>query len=112
MGLTSSKLDRRVQFRRFTEVDDGYQVTQQWADYGSAVWAQKRDISDGEKWAAAALEATVTTRFTVRSSTFTRGITPLDRLTCGGVEYFITGIKEAGSGRFAFLEITATARAD
>lgn len=108
--MASGALDRRVQFRRFSEVDDGYQVTEEWADHGSPVWASKTDISDGEKWAAAQLEATVTTRFKVRWYGFTGGITPKDRLLCEGVEYRITGIKEVG--RREWLEITAAARTD
>jgi hypothetical protein len=49
-------------------------------------------------------------RFTVRWSPFTAGISPKDRLTCEGVEYDITGIKEIG--RRVGVEISASARAD
>jgi hypothetical protein len=56
------------------------------------------------------VQANITTRFRVRWSTFTAGITPKDRLICEGVEYDITGIKDIG--RREFREITAAARAD
>lgn len=105
------ELDRLVQFRRFTLVDDGFSQVEDWDDHGSPVWAQKEDVSDGERWRASEVQATVTTRFTVRWSPFTADITPKDRLVCEGLEYNITGVKE-GRGRRQWLEITAAARAD
>lgn len=100
-------LDRRIQFRRATLVDDGFSQTEQWADHGTTVGASKKDIGDGERWRAAAVEATITTRFVVRWSSFTGGITPADRLVCEGLEYNIVGLKEIG--RRQAIEITAAA---
>lgn len=57
------------------------------------------------------MQASVTTRFVVRWSPFTRDLSPRDRLTCEGFEYNIVGIKE-GEGRRQWLEITAAARSD
>jgi head-tail adaptor len=56
------------------------------------------------------VQANITTRFVVRYSAFSAGITPVDRLTCEGQEFDIVGIKQIG--RRDFLEITAAARAD
>lgn len=109
-GVIGGDLDRRVQFRRATLVDDGFTRAEQWADHGAPVWASRRDVSDRERMAAMEVAAMITTRFQVRFSTFTAGITPKDRLTCEGVEYDITGIKEIG--RRQGFEITANARAD
>lgn len=104
-------LDRRVQFHRAALTDDGYTAAAEtWADLGSPVWASKADISDGERWRAGEVQAHITTRFRVRWSAFSAGITPKDRLVCGGVTYDISGIKEIG--RRELLEITAAARAD
>lgn len=103
-------LDRRVQFRRAEMVQGGLGTTLVFADHGSPVWARKRDVSDMERLRAAEVQAMVSARFMVRWSTFTAGITPKDRLVCGGREYDISGIKEIG--RQEFLEITAAARAD
>lgn len=103
-------LDRRVQFRRATLVDDGFQEVETWDNHGSPVWASKTDVSDGERWRAGEVGASITSRFVVRSSTFSRDLTPKDRLVCEGREYDITGIKEIG--RRDRLEITASARAD
>lgn len=112
------KLDRRIQFRRTTLVDGGMSTDWRWnvdspeADnHGSPVWAAKRDVSDAEKWRASEVQAQIGTRFTVRWSSFTSGITPKDRLACEGVTYEITGVRETG-GRRRFLEISAVARAD
>ena len=33
----AGKLDRRVQFRRYTESDDGFQMVKGWADHGTPV---------------------------------------------------------------------------
>jgi len=107
----AGKLDRRIQFQRFTETDDGFGAVQNWADHGSPVWARKTDVSDSERWRAGEVSATITTRFRVRYSSFTSSITPKDRLTYDGLTYDISGIKE-GEGRRAWLEITAAARAD
>ena len=105
------RLDRRIQFQRATLNDDGLSQVEEWADHGSPVWAQKADVSDGERWRADEVAAQITTRFLVRWSAFTADLTPKDRLVSDGVEYNITGIKEA-SGRRQWLEITAAARAD
>lgn len=103
-------LDRRVQFRRAALVDDGFTEVEVWADHGAPVWAGRTDISDGERWRAAEVQAAVTTRFTVRSSSFTRDISPRDRLVCEGLTHDISGIKQMG--RRDLLEITAAARVD
>lgn len=109
--MIAGRLDRRVQFRRAAKSDDGFTSGKKtWGDHGSPVWAEKKDISDGERWRAGEVGASITTRFTVRSSTFTRDLTPKDRLTCDSIAYDIHGIKEIG--RRDRLEITASARVD
>ena len=108
--MAAGKLDRRAQFLRATVIDNGVEQVEAFASHGGAVWASKDDISDGERWRAGEVAAHITTRFQVRSSAFTRGLTPKDRLTCAGVTYDISGIKEIG--RQQMLEITAAARAE
>lgn len=114
----AGSLDRRIQFRRAQGADDGFTSASGWnaadpaADnLGSPVWAAKHDISDSERFRAGEEAASITTRFTVRWSSFTRTITPADRLVCEGTVYEITGIKE-GLGRREWLEITCAARSD
>lgn len=110
MGIPSGKLDRRIQIRRSTATDDGLQMVETWADHGSPIWAARKDVSDGERAAAGWMEATSVARFTLRSSSFTRGLTPKDRIATDGRDYNIQGIKELG--RRDWLEITAIARVD
>ena len=118
LGVIGS-MDRRIQFRRATLVNDGFTTSLQWdADnpgndnHGSPVWAQKTDVSDGERWRAGEVQAQITTRFLVRYSTFTAAITPKDRLVCEGLTYDIHGIKEPPGTRRQWVEITASARND
>lgn len=107
--MTAGKLDRRVTFSRATPTNTSLGITESWSDIGT-VWASRKDVSDGERAAAGMMQATLVSRFMVRSSGFSRALTPKDRLTEGGRSYQILGIKEMG--RRDFLEITAEARAD
>tara|TARA_R110002072_G_scaffold109603_3_gene237063 strand:- start:1339 stop:1674 length:336 start_codon:yes stop_codon:yes gene_type:complete len=106
------QLDRRVQFCRSELVDDEFSQVEVWADYGTPVSAGKQEISDAERFAGGQVQATISTRFTVRWSTFTRDLTPKDCLICEGRDYNIIGIKETPDSRRRMLEITAMARAD
>lgn len=106
--MIAGKLDRQLQFERFTTTDDGFSTVEVWATHGDPIWCEKKDISDGERWRASEVQANITTRFVVRYSTFTRDITPKDRLTFEGSTCNISGIKEVG-GRRRFFEITAAA---
>lgn len=107
MGVASS-LDRQVQFRRFTETDDGFGgTTKAWEDHGGLVWALRRDVKDEESIAAGVFGASLLTRFQVRYTDFTRAITADDRIVCEGVTFEIKGIKEPARGqRRQLLEIT------
>lgn len=105
--MSAGKLDRRIQFERFTLTDDGFQQVEGFADYGSPVWASKQDVSDGERVRAGEISAVLTARFQVRSSAFSRSVTPKDRITYDGSTFEIFGIKEIGRNKM--LEITAGA---
>jgi head-tail adaptor len=103
-------LDRRVQFLRASLVFNGLEQVETFANHGTPIPAQKKDISDGERWRAGEVQAHITTRFQVRWSAFTAGLTPKDRLSTEGRTYDIFGIKELDRRRT--LEISAAARAD
>ncbi|KEP68414.1 phage head-tail adapter protein [Thioclava dalianensis] len=105
--MGAGQLDRRVQFMEPVKVDDGFQETETFEAIGSPVWCSKTDVSDAERAVAGWLEATMVSRFVVRSSAFTRALTPKNRLVCDGVDFDITGIKEIGQRED--LEITASA---
>lgn len=104
------RLDRRVQFYRFTLVDDGFQSREVFAAHGASEPANRADASTREQMLAMQVQANITTRFTVRSSLFTRDITPKDKLASEGQFYDITGVRQVG--RKQWLEITAAARSD
>ena len=110
MGMIGAgDLDRRVIVLRHQGTPDGYGgVSGDWIEHGEPVPAARRDVSDGERMQAGRLTGELLTRFTVRSSSFTRSITRADRLECDGIEWEIVGIKELG--RRQWLEITAEAR--
>lgn len=105
-------LDRKAQFLRRIGVNGPLGMEYTWQDHGSPVSAARHDVNDSEKAAAGWIEATMVSRFIVRSSTFTRDISPIDRLRQGGRVWDIQGIKEVPKARHAFLEITAKARTD
>jgi len=109
--MRAGSLDRLVQFRRAAISDDGFGTVETFADHGEPQWAEKKDLSDGERWRAGAVDATVTTRFVVRWSAFTFDLTPRDELVCDGHTYSIAGLKETGKRREG-IEITAARKAE
>jgi head-tail adaptor len=110
MAIPAGSLDHFVQFQRKVLVSDGLGHAEAWENSGAPQPASKRDISDGERWRAGEVQAHVTTRFVIRSSTFARTVNPGWRLMCDGRMYDIFGIKELGRNRW--VEITAAARND
>lgn len=105
--MNAGDLDRRVQFQRALPMDDGLSITEVFSDHGTPVWASRKDISDGERWRAAAVSSLVTARFQVRWTPFAADITVKDRIRCEGVDYNLTGIKEIG--RRERIEFSASA---
>ncbi|RHZ91534.1 head-tail adaptor protein [Cereibacter sphaeroides] len=109
--MRAPRFDRRIQIQRATPADDGFASVEVWADHGPPIWAAKADLSDGERWSAGEVAASVTTRFTLHRTAFARGLTPKDRLVSDGRSFEISGIKVSGAaGRF--LELTCSARTD
>jgi SPP1 family predicted phage head-tail adaptor len=110
MPVTANDLDRRVTFQRATTVDNEYnEPVETWQDLVS-VPAKRQDLSDRQRLeflAAGQVGAFTIVRFTVRSSSITRTITPVDRLTHEGAIWEIHSIKELDEGRRRFLEVTA-----
>lgn len=105
------RLDRRVQFERASQVDDGFTTVEAFAPYGSPLPAAKTDLSDSERQRAGAVDASRMARFVIRYSEWAIGLTPKDRLILDGLAFNITGIKETGR-RKQWLEISATAKVD
>lgn len=74
--------------------------------------AKRADASGVELLRAQEVGAQLTTRFTVRSSSVTRSVTPLDRIKFGEQTYNITAVREKVDMRRHWIEIDAAVRAD
>lgn len=113
--IGAGDLDRKVTIQRFTSVPNEFnEPVETWADF-KTVRAMRRDVSDRQRvemMAAGQVGAFQVSRFTIRSTSETRTITPVDRLVHDGKTWAIHGIKEADEGRYRFLEITAVKDAD
>lgn len=98
--------DRRVRFERATPTDDGFSsdVRTTWTPIAT-VWASVVALSDGEKWRAGAVGATVSHRIKVRYSSVLAGLKPTDRVVFEGRTLQIGPPKELG--RRQYLEMTA-----
>lgn len=110
-------LDRRVTIlRAVPSTNDFNEEVFDWSPIGNRA-AKREDVSDGERAVAGTLGAALMSRFTVRSDSLTRTITPKDRLQHGGTTdvphvWEITGVKESRDGRRQFIEISATREID
>lgn len=105
--MEAGKLDRLVTLQRATVTTDAFGAeVQTWADRAT-VSASAEPISDGERWRAAEVGATVTMRFQIRWGI---GVLVTDRLLYEGRAYEIVGVKELE--RRAGVEISAAARGE
>lgn len=110
--MGAGALDRRIQVRRAAPTDTGFGQGEAWADHGAPIWAGRDDVRDSEKFAAGQVAASIMSRFTVRESSFTQGISPKDRLICDGREWEIVGGPKEHPRQRGFLELTAITRTD
>ncbi|WP_172332500.1 head-tail adaptor protein [Mangrovicoccus sp. HB161399] len=106
-------LRERIQIREFcgTGRDPLNAPVGVWRNKGTAIWAKRRDVSDGERHSVDAWRQRRVTRFTIRMSSFARSIGRSDRVLHDGAEWAITGIMEVEPGR-RFLQLTCEAGID
>lgn len=110
--ITANDLDRKITIQRVTSVPNEFnEPVETWTDFFTCR-AMRRDVSDGEKFAAGQIGSSIRSRFVVRSSSETRTVTPTDRLVHDGAIWSIHGVKEADEGRHRFIEITAVRDTD
>ena len=111
MGLSAGKRDRRITIERYTGEDrDSFNnPVKNWAPLAT-VWAEKNDVSDGERVAAQEAGAEITTRFRILWSPDVASVDPKCRIVLDGRVYDVTGVKEIGTR--VGLEITTVARAE
>lgn len=103
--MRAGRLDRRITIQTGTVSQNalGEYVTT-WAD-DATVWAEAMALRGREYFAAQQVNASVTTKFTIRW----RALSPLNRILYDGKTYDIEHVVELG--RRAALEIFATAKA-
>lgn len=110
-NLQSGSLDRRVTFQRATTaVSEFNEPVETWGDLAT-YRAKVVDASAGEAYRALEVNAQISARITVRSSTLTRGLTPKDRATYDGRIYNIVGTRNSPE-RKHWIEIDVVARDD
>lgn len=106
----AAKLDHRIRVLRAVMTTSVYnEGVPTWSTL-LEIWAARDDITAGESYRAAAVDAQITTRFTIRYSPETATITPKDRIECDGRTYDLTKVREVM--RNEWLEVDAVARAD
>lgn len=111
-ALPVGAMDRRIVIERYTSTQDAFGGDEQTWTTLTTVWAARQDASDSERLSADQVNAVQMSRFVVRSSSTTRGVTAKDRISHDGWVWDIQGIKETRHGRKRFLEITAVRQAD
>lgn len=111
--MFAGKLDRRITVRRATITQDSGsgENVETWADLAT-VWAQYTPVSDGEKVQAGEVAATLMARFVIRYDSAWSDVDAKDQLVFESRTFDIIGAKEMAGTRRAFIEITASARAD
>jgi len=109
--MAAGKLDRIIQIRRPSFVDDGFAQSEVYTLLPERIPAHFADVSDGERMRASQVQSNLTSRFQIRYSTFARQITPKDQIVFERRVYDIVGIKEMPTRR-RMIEITAAARND
>lgn len=110
--MSAGKLDRKLQFRASTTVDDGLAVTEAWANTGPLYPCAVVQFSEAEEQGGGQVQAVQMTRFRVRYDSFTALLTPRNRIVYDGSEYDIVGRREVATIRRAYIDFMATARAD
>lgn len=109
MVLNAGSLNRRIQIRRFNRTGtNGFgENVGSFEDHGVPIFANRRDVSDGERLRAEVWTNKLVSRFVVRANAFSCSIRRSDRLIHEGTTWEIDGIKEDPDSR-GFIEITAT----
>ena len=112
MTIGASDLDRKITIQRFTSVPNEFnEPVETWADFVTCR-TMRRDVSDGERFAAGQVGSSLRSRFVIRSSSKVRTVTPTDRLTHEDAIWSIHGVKELAGEHRRFIEITAVRDAD
>ena len=108
--MSAGGMDRRITIERASIAKDGFGAeVKTWAGFAT-VWAKSTPVSDGEKWRAGEIGATISHRFKIRWSQKLASLNAKDRLRFDGKVFEIHGVKEIG--RRQHFEISASTRAE
>lgn len=111
-GRRAGRFDRLVMIvlRSSGARDGGGHPTDSYADREPAIYAERTDVSDGERMRGDGVAATLRARFMVRTED-AEGVSALDRIRDLDADetFDVVGVKRIG---FDYLEITAGAQAD
>jgi len=102
--------NRLVRIERATATADTFNEPIETWTLLAEVWAERRDLSDGERFSRDGTMAHLTTRFTVQWLPELDNLGARDRIICDGRIFDINGVKEAINDMW--LEVTAAARID
>jgi SPP1 family predicted phage head-tail adaptor len=102
--------NRIVRIERATRTPDAFNEPIKTWTLLAEVWAEKRDMSDGERFGRDGTAAHLTTRFVVEWGARFADLGARDRVVCDGRIYDIHGVKDVFGDMW--LEITAAARID
>lgn len=110
--INTGSLDRRISIERKVEgAANGFnEASVAWSKLTDA-WAQRRDVSDVERYTANHLTSAIMARFTIRHNAISVTITTMDRIQHEGI-WEIKGVKETRQGRNQYIEITAVQSSD
>lgn len=108
--IAAGQMDRRIVVERFDEsLRNALNEPQgAWVTV-CQLWAERRDQSDAESVAAAANGSALVARFSVRSTSETRAITPAMRINDGAMLWNIKGLMNGEARRRGMVVILAVA---
>jgi SPP1 family predicted phage head-tail adaptor len=103
--MQAGRLDRRVTIEQATATQNDYgEPVRTWSTLAT-VWAEKLDLKASERFAGDQHDARIDTVWRIR---YRADVTPLMRVSHGGLRYDIQGTRELG--RRAGLELLTTAQ--
>ena len=112
LGMSSGRFTRKIQLQRATKTRDARNApVLTWSNL-IQMWAERTDVSAGERSRAQEVGADVTTRFVIRHNATVDNLSATDRIVYDGKTYNITGVREVANRRDRLIEIDAVTAND
>ena len=109
--VKKGRRNKRIVIWRATRIDDGTATVLGAPENVGARWANRTDVSDGERMRASQLGQELTTRFELGNDSLTRTIGGADLIECSGRKYEVVGVKFVGD-RDEAIEVTTSSKPD